>query len=147
MMAKLTDQQKDARERILTMALLSGLTASDLVSIGGRLKRQQERNILISKSQELHQMTWQHGLEGYTVTHNGKTITAQAIKDNRKDRTWRRERYEIKVVGPKGGVKYHNSMTLSDYDIDNRWPQKLMVNRDRELTALLMKINSGEIPT
>ncbi len=144
---QLTDQQKDARERILTMALLSGLTASDLVSIGGRLKRQQERNVLISKSQELHQMTWQHGLEGYTVTHNGKTITAQMIKDKRNDRTWRRERYEIKVVGPKGGVKYHNSMSLSDYDIDNRWPQKLMVNRDRELTALLMKINSGEIPT
>ncbi len=147
MMSKLTEQQKDARERILTMALLSGLTASDLVSIGGRLKRQQERNILISKSQELHQFTWERVPGGYTVTHNGKTITATVIKDKRNDRTWRRERYEIKVVGPKGGSKYHNSMTLSDYDIDNRWPQKLMVARDRELTTLLMKISTGEIPT
>jgi len=146
-MTKITDQQKDARERILTMALLSGLTASDLVSIGGRLKRQQERNVLISKSQDLHRMTWQNISGGYTVTHNGKTITATVIKAQRNDRTWRRDRYEIKVVGPKGGSKYHNSMTLSDYDIDNRWPQKLMVNRDRELTTLLMKIFTGEIPT
>jgi len=145
MMARLTEQQKDARERILTMALLSGLTASDLVSIGGRLKRQQERAALISLSEQLHQITHTVNAKGYTATHNGKIITA--VKDTTRKDTWRHSRYTVEVVGPKGGKKYQNTMALSDYEITHNWPLKLMVGRDRELTSFLKLIHTGEIPT
>lgn len=145
MMARLTEQQKDARERILTMALLSGLTASDLVSIGGRLKRQQERAALISLSEQLHQITHTITATGFTATHNGKLITA--VKENSKKDSWRNNRYTVEVVGPKGGKKFQNSMTLNDYEITHNWPQKLMVDRNRELTCFLKSILTGDIPT
>ena len=145
-MARLTEQQKDARERILTMALLSGLTASDLVSIGGRLKRQQERNALIAFSQNLQAMQFEIIPNGYRVKHNGKTVTALKIKNYKKD-AWRNDRWDIEVVGPKGGRKMATTMNLNDYEINNNWPIKIMVNRDRHLTCLLKSIYTGEIAT
>lgn len=144
-MARLTEQQKDARERILTMALLSGLTASDLVSIGGRLKRQQERAAIISLSEQLHQITHTVVANGYNATYNGKTITATKIRDPKKN-TWRGERYDIEVVGPKGGKKFNTTSTLRDYEIDS-WPRKLMVGRSHSLTCFLKAILKGDIPT
>jgi len=147
-MARLTEQQKDARERILTMALLSGLTASDLVSIGGRLKRQQERAALITLSEMLHQIPHEVTSSGYQATHNGKTIIATKVKSANKKETWNhRERYEVKVLGPKGGVKHSVVMTLTDYHVNYNWPVKLMVGRSRTLTAFLKSIHTGDIPT
>lgn len=146
-MARLTEQQKDARERILTMALLSGLTASDLVSIGTRLKRQQERNTLIAFSQNLQAMQFEIIPNGYRVIHNGKTVTALKIKNYKKD-AWRKKyTYDVQVIGPKGGRKLATTMHLIDYEINYHWPIKIMVNRDRHLTCLLKLIYTGEIPT
>ncbi len=145
-MARLTEQQKDARERILTMALLSGLTASDLVSIGGKLKRQQERAALISFSEQLHQITHEVIPNGYKATHNGKTITAIKLKHVKKD-SWRNDRYEVEVVGPKGGRKWSTTMALNDWEVSSNWPIKLMVGRDRALTSFLKSILKGDIPT
>jgi hypothetical protein len=147
-MTTLSEQQKDARERILVMALMSGLTASDLTSIGGKLKRQQERAVIVSLSQQLHQMEVVSVTEdSMVVKHNSKTVTATKIPSKNGNRQWHeRDRYAVKVVGPKGGIKDMGNQNLRNWDIE-RWPLKLMVNRNLNLTVLLHQILEGTIPT
>ena len=147
-MTNLSEQQKDARERILVMALMSGLTASDLTSIGGKLKRQQERAVIVSLSQQLHQIEVVSVTEEVlTVKHNSKTVTATRVPGKNKNRQWHeRDRFFVKVVGPKGGIRDIGNLNLRSWDIE-RWPLKLMVNRNMHLTVLLNQILDGTIPT
>jgi hypothetical protein len=147
-MTNLSEQQKDARERILVMALMSGLTASDLTSIGGKLKRQQERAVIVSLSQQLHQIEVVSVTEEVlTVKHNSKTVTATRVPSKTKNRQWHeRDRFFVKVVGPKGGIRDIGNLNLRSWDIE-RWPLKLMVNRNMHLTVLLNQILDGTIPT
>lgn len=147
-MATLSEQQKDARERILVMALMSGLTASDLTSIGSKIKRQQERAQIESLSAQLHQIEFTHvEHDHFEAQHNGKTITAHRHKP-RIDRSnyQDRERFDVKVIGPRGGLLYEHTFVLRDWEI-SKWPKKLMVKRDSCVTVLAALIHNKTIPT
>ena len=136
--------KKDAKEKILMMAGLYGLTHNDLTSIGNRLRNQQIRNAQKAVSDQL--MAYEHSYDPktktYTVIHQGNVVTAK--HDGRKSTSYS-SRWEVQIVGPRGKVKFNQTMGLDDYEIRD-WPKKFMVNRDFHLTCLLRRINKGDLP-
>jgi len=134
--------KKEAKEKILMMAGLYGLTHNDLTSIGNRLRNQQIRNAQKAISDQL--MAYEHSYDPktktYTVKHQNNVVTAKMGGIGRNSKLW-----EIQVVGPRGKVKRHQTMNLDDWEIRD-WPKKFMVNRDFTLTCLLRRINKGDLP-
>lgn len=144
----LTAQQKDARERIIVMAMMSGLTEKDFTAIGYQIKRQKERAIVEGLSARYHEVDIVKCEVGLIeAKHNGMTITAVQHEDKRNSR-WStdRDKFDITVLGPKGGEKYKRTHTLRDWEID-RWPKKLMVKRSSHATCLAAMILNDNIPT
>lgn len=138
------EAKKDAKEKILMMAGLYGLTHNDLTSIGNRLRNQQRRNEQKAISDQLmgYQRAYDDKTKTWTVTHQGNVITAKL--DGRKSTSYSK-RWEVQVVGPRGKIKFNQMMSLDDYEIRD-WPKKFMVDREFTLTCLLRRIQKGDIP-
>ena len=147
-MSVLTQQQKDARERIIVMALMSGLDEKDLCAIGYKLKKQKERAAEEALSARYHEIeVLKHEGDLIEVQYNGMTVTA-VQNDSQKNSRWStdRDKFTVTVRGPKGGVKYNRVLQLRDWQID-RWPLKLMVKRSPQVTALAGMLVNQIIPT